>query len=177
MKKGRQNPPKEAMYVWTGGDIQRVEKEFGNASVPAPAAANQPPAATGSIEHRRYPRLDLKLPILYKVLGQDSSLIPSNVRPYLMSESTNVSALGLCLNLPEEFAPGTVLALSIHMVDEREKFSAVGRVLWTQASTPDGHFLTGVQFVVVEGESVKKESQTRMEEVIRRLENEPPPAH
>lgn len=175
MKKSREKGPKETVYVWTGGEIQRLQKS------PRRAAAStvvEPPAApAGSIEHRRYPRLDLKLPILYKVLGKNSSRIPSNVRPFLLTETTNVSTLGLCLNLEEQFPQGTVLALSIHVLDKREKFSAVGRVMWSQAAGLPGHFLTGVQFVIVEGDNVRKESQTRMQDLIHRLEKEggPPP--
>lgn len=175
MKKQRsaQSKAKEILYVWKGGGIHRVRRPLKNQSSAkaAPGAKTLSPA-----EQRRYPRLDLKLPILYRVMGRDASRIPSKVRPFLMAESTNISPLGLCLNLSEEFTPGTVLALSIHVVDRREKFNAVGRVQWTQPSDISDHYLTGVAFVVVEGENVGQENHQQLQELIRQLESESPKA-
>jgi len=166
MKKETPGPVQETLFIWTGGDIQRVHKTVDHHGASPRVHA---PAPTSS-EMRSYPRLDLKLPILYKVIGKDDSKLPSQVRPYLMAQSTNISPLGLCLNLPEHLEPGSILALSIHVVDQREKFNAVGRVLWTQVSPMPDHFLTGLQFVVVEDDVVKKEPHRRMADLIRRLE-------
>lgn len=166
MKRGRSFPAKEILYLWTGNGIVRIRR---------PVQKTSPPAANGHalfppeplLEKRRYPRLDLELPILYKVLGEDIAKIPTKVRPFLMAQSTNVSPLGLCLNLVEQFNPGTVLALSIHVLEKREKFSAVGHVIWAKPSETPGYYLTGIRFVVVDGENVvREEDQNRAAEML-----------
>jgi hypothetical protein len=167
LKNVRPAAAKETLFLWTGGNIQKIRKP---AKAPKEAPEPGPAVTLSPAEKRRYPRLDLKLPILYRVLGAGASKIPSTVRPYLLARTTNVSPLGLCLNLSEQLSVGTVLALSIHVLDNRERFSAVGQVLWTQSSDMPGHWLTGVQFVVVEGDTVKKEHQTRMESLMLHLD-------
>jgi hypothetical protein len=155
---------KESFFLWSTGGIRRIRRRLR-------VALGARPSRSGGFspfsESRRYPRLDLEFPILYKVLGETNQRIPSEVRPYLLARSTNVSPLGLCMSLGEKLPNGTVLALTLHVVDRREKFHAIGRVTWTRpAAELPGRFLTGIQFVVVEGETVKREEHTRMSDVI-----------
>ncbi|HRY30101.1 MAG TPA: PilZ domain-containing protein, partial [Elusimicrobiota bacterium] len=160
MNKGR-SASKESLFLWSADGVQRIRKRVrGFFSAPAVSSAVPPAPAA---DPRRYPRLDLKLPILYRVLSGGVSRLPPEIQPCLLAQSTNVSPIGLCLDLAEEMAPETVLALTIHVVDRREKFSAVGRVVWSKPSPQPGHFLTGLEFVVVKGENVKKEDHVRME--------------
>jgi Tfp pilus assembly protein PilZ len=165
---------KESVFLWSASGVRQVQKPQAappeKASRPEPEAKSQPQTHPSS--KRRFPRLDMKLPILYRVLGERSSRIPPGVRPYLMAESTNISPIGLCVNLEEPLAAGTVLALTFHVMEKREKFSAVGRVVWFEPAQEPGHFLTGLQFVVVEGESVVREVHGRMESFIEELSAE-----
>lgn len=156
------------VFLWHANGVQQMTRP----AAAAPAAPEAAPAPKPSPSSKRqYPRLDMKLPILYRVLGQ-ASRIPTDVRPYLMAESKNISPIGLCLNLEEPLEPGTVLALTFHVLERREKFSAVGRVVWTEPAVPAGHHLTGLQFVVVEGDSVRREEHNRMESFIEELSTE-----
>ncbi|HOW27924.1 MAG TPA: PilZ domain-containing protein [Elusimicrobiota bacterium] len=127
---------------------------------------------TDHSERRRYPRIDLSLPIMYKVVGSHYSQLPANVQPYLMADSKNVSPIGVCLDLAEHLPSGAILTLSIHPPDSKESFSAMARVVWSQASETPGHYSTGLQFVVVEGDHVKAEGHTKIESLIRELETE-----
>ncbi len=166
MKKGSfPSPWRESFFLWSSGGVRRIRRR----ARPREAAAPPPPrpAVPAPAEQRRYPRLDVRLPILYKVIGDSPSLLPSQVRPYLLARSANLSPIGLCLDLEEELPPGAVVALTIHVPDKRERFSAVGRVVWTRPSAEPGRHLTGLQFVVVEGDGVKRESHSRVESLIR----------
>lgn len=158
---------RESLFVWTSGGIRHIQKKikrifFASKSLP-------PPADVLPAEQRNYPRLDLRLPILYKVVGEGASRIPPHVRPFLLARSTNVSPIGLCLNLEEELPRDTVLILTIHLLNSRQKFSAVGRVVWARAAEPPDHFLTGLQFVVVDKNNVELEEHARMADLVRRL--------
>jgi hypothetical protein len=166
MRKDKYGSAKEVFYVWSGGGIEQVHKDAeGITAQSSPEPVHQPRPE----DQRRYARLDLRLPILYKVLGINSSRIPVQVRPYLLAQSTNISPIGLCFTLAEQFETGTVLALTIHMVEKREKYTAVGRVVWARPAEIPGHFLTGVEFVVVEEGNLKEDDHSRMEAFMREL--------
>lgn len=166
MRKDNAVSVREVFYVWSGEGIVQVQKDSEESPSRNSPEANRAPRPE---DQRRYTRLDLKLPILYKVLGHSASRIPVSVRPYLMAQSTNISPIGLCFTLMEKFENGTVLALAIHSMEKKEKFSAIGRVIWTQPVETPGQFLTGVEFVVVEEDKLKKESHGRMEALIEEL--------
>jgi hypothetical protein len=171
MENGQPARDKDSLFVWSSGGIRRIRKKIKELLKPKPASAS-PLSPPGHSEHRRYPRLDLKLPILYKVLGEGASRIPTSVRPYLLAESSNVSPIGLCLSLEEPLPCDTVLALSIHMPEQRQKFSALGRVVWTRPADTPNHFLIGLQFVVVEKDKVREQDHSRMMDWVRLLEEE-----
>lgn len=158
---------KDSLFLWSSGGIRRVQEKITRIfRRSAPRAGGEDKSA----EPRRYPRLDLKLPIMYRILGEDASRIPPPVRPLLLAQSTNISPIGLCLSLAEELPPDTVLALSIHVMNPREKFSALGRVVWTKTGESPGEFLTGLQFVVIKDDGVVQEDHSRMEKLVRQLE-------
>jgi hypothetical protein len=165
-----QEDGRDTVFVWSGSDIRRTSERRPAPRAKAPCGGE---VSASSIDHRRYPRLDLKLPILYRVMGHGPSRLPAAVRPALLAQSRDVSPLGLCLSLEELLQPGEVLSLSIHMVEEREKFDALARVVWSRPAAEPGHFLTGLQFVVVDGRRVKESLHLRMEALIRRLESHP----
>lgn len=82
------------------------------------------PEPPGS-ENRRFPRIDLKLPILYKILTEEPTVASVAAVPHLPTKTDNISPSGACLVLAERLPRGTVLALSIHLTD-RGTISAVG---------------------------------------------------
>ncbi len=167
MRKDKPVSVRETVYVWSGGGIEQIHKD--SVENPSQLAPEANPAPRPE-DQRRFPRLDLKLPILYKVLGHNASRIPTHVRPYLLAQSTNISPIGLCFTLAEKFENGTVLALTIHVMEKKETFSAIGRVIWTQPADSTGHFLTGVEFVVVEEDKLKKDGHGRMRALMEEMD-------
>lgn len=163
----RDDFPAGTTFVWSMGGI-RTGLEASRP--PAPKRRRRVPTADPSLDTRRYPRLDLKLPIQYRILGDSRAHVPGPVRPFLLAQSRDASPLGLCLALEEELPSGCVLALNVHLVEEREKFEALARVVWCRpAETPSLH-LVGLQFVVVTGERFIEERHARMEAFLRKME-------
>ncbi|MBL8024095.1 MAG: PilZ domain-containing protein [Elusimicrobia bacterium] len=139
--------PEPHEFHWTMEGIRR------EAEIPAPprsphlhVAAEDD--AVGDSENRRYPRIDLTLPILYKILP-DAPLVASQAAlPTVPTKVDNISPTGACLVLAEKLPKGTNLALSFH-VEKKGPISAVGRVVWAKPTETAHHFLTGLEFVVV----------------------------
>ena len=101
------------------------------------------------------------------------------MRSSLTGQTRDISPIGICLELDKRLRKGTVMALSIHRMDRREKFSAVGRVVWTKRAEMKGHYLTGLRFTVVNEEGVVVEDQAAVQTFIREMERLPleePPA-
>ena len=44
-----------------------------------------------AVDTRRYPRVDLKLPILYRLVGEDLSEAPESARPFLIAYNVNLN--------------------------------------------------------------------------------------
>lgn len=99
-------------------------------------------------ENRRYPRIDLTLPILYKILPEEPMVASHSAPPEHPTKVDNISPTGACLVLAEKLPKGTHLALSLHMA-QKGAISAVGRVVWSKHTETAHHYLTGLEFVVV----------------------------
>jgi hypothetical protein len=133
-------------FHWTPEGIRRVEEPAAPpAMVPTSANAFDP---APDAESRRYPRIDLKVPILYRILTEEPNLASAGLHPDLPTRTDNISVTGAGLLLAENIAPGTLLALSIHL-ENKKKISAVAKVVWSQPTETPHHHLTGLEFVVV----------------------------
>jgi hypothetical protein len=134
-------------FHWSMEGIRRqAEPEVRVKATPLkPSADDDAPAGA---ESRRYPRIDLTLPILYKILPEEPLLASQNAFPDLPTKVDNISPTGACLVLAEKLPKGTHLALSLH-VAQKGVISAVGRVVWAKPTETAHHFLTGLEFVVV----------------------------
>lgn len=115
---------------------------------PAPARSSVDEEAPTGVESRRFPRIDLTLPILYKILPEEPMVASQSAPPDLHSKVDNISPTGACLVLAEKLPRGTNLALSFH-VAQKAAISAVGRVVWAKPTEIAHHYLTGLEFVVV----------------------------
>jgi hypothetical protein len=138
------NDPKA--FHWSPQGI-RAPKPGESAPGAAPAGHAAPPPS--GAEQRLYPRIDLKLPVLYKIMAEEPVVASTALQPYLPSKSDNISVKGVGLVLAEKLTKGTILALSIHMTEEKQKISAIARVVWSQPTDISHHFLTGLEFIVV----------------------------
>jgi hypothetical protein len=132
-------------FHWSPQGIRPPKSDAPDDGKPAGHAAPPPSGA----EQRLYPRIDLKLPVLYKIMAEEPVVASTALQPFLPSKSDNISVKGVGLVLAEKLAKGTILALSIHMTEEKLKISAIGRVVWSQATDIPHHFLTGLEFIVV----------------------------
>jgi hypothetical protein len=158
----------DTVFLWSSGGIRRSLEE--SRPVRAPRRRKARPPTSRVVESRRYPRLDLKLPILYRVVGDDLSRLPAAVRPALLAQTRDISPIGLCLSLAETLRPGDVLALTLHLMEQREKVEALARVVWCRPAGDSVHTLTGLQFVVTEEGKVREALHSRVEAMIRLLE-------
>lgn len=101
-------------------------------------------------EQRNYPRIDLRVPIVYRILDGEPMLASTAVAGTDKSgHSDNISAKGACLMLAEKLAKGTVLALTIHLPEPRQKISAVARVVWSTNTDVAHHHLIGLEFITL----------------------------
>jgi hypothetical protein len=116
-------------------------------NVVASKASPEDDSGSGS-DNRRYPRIDLTLPILYKILSDEPMVASHTTVPEKSTKVDNISPTGACLVLAEKLAKGTHLALSLH-VAQKGAISAVGRVVWSKPTETAHHYLTGLEFVVV----------------------------
>lgn len=158
---------KETVFFWSTGDLRRTSEDVRKAPSRKVRAKETSPVP---VDARRYPRLDLKLPILYRVVGEDASRVPAAVRPALLCQTRNISPIGLCLSLEEILPSGAILSLTVHLVEQREKFEAMARVVWSRPAGDSVHTLTGLQFVVVDGKRLKEALHARVEALVRLME-------
>lgn len=161
-------PPHEGalpgkVFVWSAGDIRSVPEK-------AARRRRRAPLAGPVQESRRYPRADLKLPIQYRVLSGGHDEVPAAVRPFLLAQSRDVTPLGLCLALEEPLPSDCVLSLNVHLVEAREKFEALARVVWCRPAESGPLFLVGLQFVVVDGGQVLGERHALMEAYLKEID-------
>jgi hypothetical protein len=162
----KKKPSPGRVFLWSSSDIRTAPED-----PPATHPGRDKTEPAPVFESRRYPRLDLKLPILYRVLGAGHAPVPEPVRPFLLAQSRDLSPIGLCLALEEPLAVGTVLALAVHAVEQREKFEALARVVWCRPPEGGLGHLVGLQFVVVEGDRVREDRHARAEDLIRTFED------
>lgn len=134
-------------FVWSHQGIRPPVPNPKPSAASLPTSHAAPPPA--GMEHRLYPRIDLKLPILYKILTEEPVVASTALHPYLPSRSDNISVKGVGLVLAERLSKGTILALSIHLAENKQKISAIARVVWSQPTETPHHFLTGLEFIVV----------------------------
>lgn len=116
---------------------------------PQPPPAAEAEGAIDEMDQRRYPRIDLKLPVLYRVMGEEPATASQTLSPETPAKADNISFTGACLVLAERLPAGTNVALSIHLPEERQKISAVAKVVWSQDTDVMHHFLTGLHFIVL----------------------------
>jgi c-di-GMP-binding flagellar brake protein YcgR len=115
----------------------------------------EPFSAEARAEHRRFPRMSIKLQVRYKRLKQ------GDISPAAGSMGEDVGAGGMAMRCSQELPAGQLLMLSIYLPPENLQTQAGGESVPEQACTPiavlarvawtsqknSGEFLTGVQFL------------------------------
>lgn len=146
--KEKMNPaPEPHEFHWTMDGIRR-EAEPKPLVRPVPRDPVDEEGARDA-DHRRYHRIDLTVPILYKILPEEPLVASQTTVPAKAGAAGgNISPTGACLVLAEKLPRGTVLALSLHGI-EGGSLSAVGKVVWSKPTETAHHYLTGLEFVVV----------------------------
>ncbi len=134
-------------FHWSMEGIRREVEPAMRLKPVSPKASVEEDAPSGS-ENRRYPRIDLTLPILYKILPEEPLVASQATLPDLPTKVDNISPTGAGLVLAEKLPRGTNLALSLHVAG-KGTISAVGRVVWSKPTETAHHYLTGLEFVVV----------------------------
>ena len=134
-------------FHWSVEGIRR-QAEPAARPVPAPSKSMPEDDLPPGAENRRYPRIDLAVPILYKILPEEPVVASQATHPDLHTKVDNISPTGACLVLAEKLPRGTNMALSLHVAG-KGAISAVGRVVWSKPTETAHHYLTGLEFVVV----------------------------
>lgn len=133
-------------FLWSP---QGIRPPTSRETKPPKAAPNGQETPPSEADQRLFPRIDLELPILYKVMGDEPTTLSAVIHPDLPAVSDNVSAKGVCMVLAERIPQGTVLGLSIHLAGEKQKVTALARVVWSRPTETPHHFLTGLTFISV----------------------------
>lgn len=134
-------------FHWSMEGIRQELEPSVRLKIASSKSSDDDEASSGS-ENRRYPRIDLALPILYKILPEEPLVASHSTLPEHPTKVGNISPTGACLVLAEKLPKGTHLALSLHMA-QKGAISAVGRVVWSKPTETAHHYLTGLEFVVV----------------------------
>jgi|GEM_PF-1566479 len=143
----RRNDPHE--FLWEADGIHKipVDVSFRGGGPPHPAG-DFVFTLSKAEEARRFPRLDLKFPVLYKVLPETSTPGTSPPIEFSPTQGGNISGTGAGLVLAEHLPRGTLVELSIHL-EPRRIFGALGRVVWSRSLEAPHHHLTGFDFMMV----------------------------
>jgi c-di-GMP-binding flagellar brake protein YcgR len=101
--------------------------------------AEQSGFAITHFKRRRYPRINLNLPVEYTMT--------IDVEPSLPTRSGAIGEGGLMTYLPMPVSTGTLMKLKIHLPDH-VTISCTARVVWTELLTglEKNDFKTGVEF-------------------------------
>lgn len=87
-------------------------------------------------EKRRFPRLDVKIPVAYRIRG----------RPELNNAlSSNLSIRGINFKAADFIPPQTLMAININILSH--SVNPMGKVIWSSPIAHSDQFRVGVGFV------------------------------
>lgn len=98
-------------------------------------------------ERRRFPRINAKIPVEYRILSTLTSLDFEVLEHKTFKNYTkNISSQGLCINTDRIIPNSTILELVIKFPEQPVK--AIAKVIWSNELEP-GKFYTGVQYIAI----------------------------
>ena len=102
----------------------------------------------GGKERRRFPRIDGKISVQYRILSTFSSLdFKVLERKIFKGHTKNFSSNGLCIKTHNIIPLNAILDLVINFPERSIK--VVGRVAWSKETEKPGEFYTGIEYVAI----------------------------
>ena len=93
-------------------------------------------------EHRRFARLDTKLPVTYRVLPATT---------FRGTKTKNISGGGICMLVNEPLSPGTTLEVMVKLPSRGDLVMFTGEIVWCRPNTtqPARSIEAGIRFVSI----------------------------
>ena len=135
--------PAEVLETTLGDEPEDLESESGEAAV----ASVRPEFVN---DRRQFVRVDRSVTVRYKVLRVPPAPAPLEELDEEEALTRNISAGGLCFVAAERFVPGSILDMSIELVEGQKPIECLAKVLRQQAvkdKERGEHFETSVCFL------------------------------
>jgi c-di-GMP-binding flagellar brake protein YcgR len=99
--------------------------------------------ATMFIERRNYPRIQVKVPIKYRVLDDQKEIqsLLERKEKEISTQTIDLSIGGLYIASEEKLLIGSILRLEMAFSENQKSLSAFAEVVWTNSSGGGVHFL------------------------------------
>ncbi|MDI6641687.1 MAG: PilZ domain-containing protein [Elusimicrobiota bacterium] len=111
-------------------------------------------------ERRKFPRIDCKVKVLYKILTDEEKHMFLEFSDYVREAvSRNLSPEGLCIKTGRYLSPGSNLAVEIIFPEISEPVRALGRVIWSKDLESSGEFYSGIEFIAIKDRYFDEMSQ------------------
>ena len=107
-------------------------------------------------ERRAYPRVEMRVPISYRIIACLGEMDLDPLTEKIMEENTiNLSAGGACIRVDEKLNPEHVLLLMFQLPGLPEPVKAVARVVWCHDEGAAG-FQVGLQYISMTEEQIQE---------------------
>jgi hypothetical protein len=120
--------------------------------------------ASLSFDKRRHPRLQLEIPVKYKLVNKSEEVLAlmEHKRAVQTGASKDLSAQGLFLVSEQRLAQGDILKIYVHLPEEELPVCAFTEVIWSSDSgLPAGKHGSGLSFM-----ALRDEDQQRMRQFV-----------
>ena len=101
------------------------------------------------VEHRKYPRLDMKSAVNYLAYS------PTGIKKDEQTYTRNISGGGICISTVDCITRSIILELEIKIPGYGSTINALARVVYSRERKTDNDFDTGVCFTNIFGEEKK----------------------
>jgi len=106
-------------------------------------------------ERRKFPRLDICVKIMHKVLTDLELKKFSNFGHYVNeAKSNNISMEGISIHTEEELPRDSIIALEMIFPQESQSVRGLGRVIWSLPSSKASGYDAGVEFIAMSDKHV-----------------------
>lgn len=105
-------------------------------------------------EKRRHPRVDVDVPVKYKVINR--KVMREIVDPKTLLDdghSVNISLSGLSLTTGTPLTKGDFVKLELVLPETGRMTRALAEVMWSGPDGATGHFLSGIRFLIILNEA------------------------
>lgn len=101
-------------------------------------------------ERRKFPRLDKKVTIKYKILTDlERELLPDFQDLVQETVTRNISVQGVCIKTGHYVEPGKILGLEIQFPEIEEPIRGIGKIIWSKELYQKDEYYSGVEFIAM----------------------------